>query len=61
MGIDPSRGFLEIIDVLDRRLANGLGTATGIGDAAGALAVAKRNMNQSANTNNGILVDIRQC
>ncbi|HZW93608.1 MAG TPA: serine protease [Candidatus Eremiobacteraceae bacterium] len=42
MGINPSQTFLDIINVLDRHLANGLGTATGADDVVTALAKAKR-------------------
>ena len=38
---DPGLAFVQVIDVLDQQLANGLGAATGIDDPAHALNMAK--------------------
>jgi len=42
-GLNPGSAVNEIVTVLDDQLANGLGSAVGIGDPAHALAQAKRN------------------
>lgn len=43
LGTDYGETFLQLIGVIDRHLANGLGTATSADDVAGFLAVTKRN------------------
>ncbi len=41
-GVSPSYSVTQIINVLDQQLANGLGTATGVDDAASALRKSER-------------------